>query len=156
MEPCDEQSRINVQLLSDPHSGDQPVVAGPLRVASRRVQDPLAWPHIAQWPHTKATQTAETPAPACPRPRCIQLAHKHHRPKPHPLTPSRPPAGQLLPVLHHFLSATAPNLLGCRCRATEAAGLLFEGLGGSCAQLRALAPALMEMGLKVRIWKGCV
>ncbi len=58
-------------------------------------------------------------------------------------------------MLHHFLSATAPNLLGCRCRATEAAGLLFEGLGGSCAQLRALAPALMEMGLKVRKGRRC-
>ncbi|GLC39350.1 hypothetical protein PLESTB_000894500 [Pleodorina starrii] len=56
--------------------------------------------------------------------------------------------GPLLPVLHHFMSATSPALLSCRYRATETAGLLFEGLGGGCAQLRALAPAFMELGLQ--------
>ncbi|EFJ45451.1 hypothetical protein VOLCADRAFT_94324 [Volvox carteri f. nagariensis] len=59
-----------------------------------------------------------------------------------------PYLGPLLPVLHHFLSATSPGLLACRCRATETAGLLFEGVGGGCTALRALAPALVEFGLQ--------
>ncbi|GIL67102.1 hypothetical protein Vafri_20555 [Volvox africanus] len=55
----------------------------------------------------------------------------------------------ILPVLHHFLSCTSPAMIPCRCRATETMGLLFEGLGGDCAQLRSLAPAVADFGLQV-------
>ncbi|GLI66665.1 hypothetical protein VaNZ11_010595 [Volvox africanus] len=54
----------------------------------------------------------------------------------------------VLPVLHHFLSCTSPAMIPCRCRATEAMGLLFEGLGSECEQLRLLAPAVADFGLQ--------
>ncbi|GFR46415.1 hypothetical protein Agub_g7997, partial [Astrephomene gubernaculifera] len=82
-----------------------------------------------------------------------------------------PYLASILPALHHFLSSSSPALLPCRCRATETAGLLFEGLmgqgaagstagqagqgastagggGGGCTALRELVPALMELGLQ--------
>ncbi|PNH04952.1 putative importin subunit beta-4 [Tetrabaena socialis] len=59
-----------------------------------------------------------------------------------------PYLGVILPVLHHFMSSTSAALLSCRYRATETAGLLFEGLGSSNEQLRGLVPALMELALQ--------
>ncbi|KAG2492093.1 hypothetical protein HYH03_009587 [Edaphochlamys debaryana] len=54
----------------------------------------------------------------------------------------------ILPALSHFMTSSQPSLLPCRCRATEAAGLLYEGMGAGNGELRALVPKLMELGLQ--------
>lgn len=95
------------------------------------------------------------------------LLAPHHRLSPsypnphhhHPALPPPHPADAVLPGLLHFMTASSNEQLGCRCRATEALGLLFDGLAATCpAQLRQLAPTIMELGLKVKArggeWRG--
>ncbi|GAX82443.1 hypothetical protein CEUSTIGMA_g9871.t1 [Chlamydomonas eustigma] len=55
-----------------------------------------------------------------------------------------PYAPALLPVLQIFLTLSLPDQLPCRCRATECAGLVFEGLGGKTRDGQDTYPASQE------------
>jgi len=51
-----------------------------------------------------------------------------------------PYVAAVLPALQHFLTAQAPELLLCRCRATECMGLLLEHLAGTQQAAAELVP----------------
>jgi hypothetical protein len=57
----------------------------------------------------------------------------------------------VIPAIQHFMTVSSTDLIPCRCRATECAGLLISGLveAGSSGRTTAasLAPWLMETGL---------
>ncbi|MEW5308809.1 MAG: hypothetical protein WDW38_000740 [Sanguina aurantia] len=62
-------------------------------------------------------------------------------------TDFEPYVAPLLPILQHFMVSSSSDLLKCRCRATEVAGLVLEFLGAQ-PSLRSAVPHLMQLGLK--------
>ncbi|KAF8069426.1 IPO4 [Scenedesmus sp. PABB004] len=59
----------------------------------------------------------------------------------------QPYAGAVLPVLDHFMRAPGKDLLLCRCRAVECAGLLVSALGPSDAVVGPHVGAMLELVL---------
>lgn len=49
-------------------------------------------------------------------------------------------SAQVMPALQHFLNVQSPEMMACRCRATECMGLMLEHLGGSQQAATELIP----------------